>query len=423
MGLRRCWWYRLGAVVGALLASVAGAQPEAFDRLIVFGDSLSDTGNIFAVAQQPAPPYYEGRITNGPNWIDYVGMALELPGAGAAQAQAGSNYAFGFAESGTGLSAEGAPNFGSQVTLFLTREGGMVTGNELVAVWFGGNDIFGGIVSDDPGRIADNVVAQLDRLADAGLRHFLVLNVPATELVPAVADDPDARQRYAIESATANAALETQIPAWADGRAEAVTVTLFDTHTAMETLVGTTGYAPFANLTDPALSAWPDVDPATYLFWDDEHPTSEAHRVIAQNAVLALRGDDPAKTFFPEALAYDGTRAVRFFGAFDPSPWGWPWVLHREHQHIFLARSGPDGFSLWDPRFGDWLYTSATLYPYLYRFFSDGSGGEWLFYVRQDEPADEPGRWFYRFRTPADPWLFLPRDADAPEPPEVGPFP
>jgi phospholipase/lecithinase/hemolysin len=42
-----------------------------FRRLVVFGDSLSDNGNPLFLFSLPQPPYYKGRWSNGPNWVDY----------------------------------------------------------------------------------------------------------------------------------------------------------------------------------------------------------------------------------------------------------------------------------------------------------------------------------------------------------------
>jgi|SRR5215469_9709362 len=48
-------------------------------RLVVFGDSLSDNGNSFALAGFPGFPYFEGRYSNGPNWVDYFpGIAQQF---------------------------------------------------------------------------------------------------------------------------------------------------------------------------------------------------------------------------------------------------------------------------------------------------------------------------------------------------------
>ena len=43
----------------------------------IFGDSLSDTGNMFFLSKQlipPGPLYFDGRFSNGPNWVDQVTM-------------------------------------------------------------------------------------------------------------------------------------------------------------------------------------------------------------------------------------------------------------------------------------------------------------------------------------------------------------
>lgn len=49
------------------------------DKLIVFGDSLSDTGRLQRRTMglyAPSDVYWHGRLTNGPNWSDYVCGAL-----------------------------------------------------------------------------------------------------------------------------------------------------------------------------------------------------------------------------------------------------------------------------------------------------------------------------------------------------------
>jgi hypothetical protein len=48
---------------------------DRFDKVIVFGDSLSDNGNSFVQDGTPPPPYFEGRWSNGFNWVDYFPRA------------------------------------------------------------------------------------------------------------------------------------------------------------------------------------------------------------------------------------------------------------------------------------------------------------------------------------------------------------
>ena len=42
------------------------------NRIVAFGDSLSDTGNIFRDLAFPPPPYFEGRSSNGILWLEYL---------------------------------------------------------------------------------------------------------------------------------------------------------------------------------------------------------------------------------------------------------------------------------------------------------------------------------------------------------------
>ena len=55
------------SITALVLGSAAQANGQApFDELIVFGDSLSDTGNVFiSFGAPPSPPYFNGRFSNG----------------------------------------------------------------------------------------------------------------------------------------------------------------------------------------------------------------------------------------------------------------------------------------------------------------------------------------------------------------------
>ena len=50
---------------------MASATP--LNKIVVFGDSLSDNGNLYEYLKHQlplSPPYFEGRFTNGPVWIE-----------------------------------------------------------------------------------------------------------------------------------------------------------------------------------------------------------------------------------------------------------------------------------------------------------------------------------------------------------------
>ena len=62
---------RLCCVVLFLCQSVVFASP--LKNVVMFGDSLSDNGNLYEYMQRQlpqSPPYYEGRFADGPVWVE-----------------------------------------------------------------------------------------------------------------------------------------------------------------------------------------------------------------------------------------------------------------------------------------------------------------------------------------------------------------
>ena len=87
-------WMTTATIGLAALAASAGAQ--AYSNLYIFGDSLSDTGNIFALTggATPAAPYFAGRFSDGPVWAETLATSLGLPAASTASLLGGQNFAF-----------------------------------------------------------------------------------------------------------------------------------------------------------------------------------------------------------------------------------------------------------------------------------------------------------------------------------------
>ena len=54
-----------------LIPFVSNGFAASFDEIVVFGDSLSDNGNLVIIEDQPVPDpelYYQGRFSDGPVW-------------------------------------------------------------------------------------------------------------------------------------------------------------------------------------------------------------------------------------------------------------------------------------------------------------------------------------------------------------------
>jgi phospholipase/lecithinase/hemolysin len=155
--------------------------------LIVFGDSLCDSGNAYALRGQeavPCPPHWRGRRCNGPIWVEQLAARQGLPAPLPSQA-GGSNHACGGARSGPGFSPKGMPNLLEQVEAFAAGRatGGATTtarpafdpASALVVLRAGANDYLDTPPSPTVAEAVNrHLLAALDRLMELGLRRFLV---------------------------------------------------------------------------------------------------------------------------------------------------------------------------------------------------------------------------------------------------------
>ena len=150
-------------VVSALLLatfSLSFAQLSAkdpFSEIFTFGDSLSDTGNLYILSGgtiPPDPPYYQGRFSNGPIWTEQLAdmLGMELP----------PENQFALAGSQTGYDNFEIPlplGFRTQIDGYLGSLGLQeVDPNALHTIWIGANDFFAWL-RDAPGADPVAVIA------------------------------------------------------------------------------------------------------------------------------------------------------------------------------------------------------------------------------------------------------------------------
>jgi phospholipase/lecithinase/hemolysin len=149
MTVRFRWQITLNAAIALSLAT--GGRPFAaendhdrrvYRQLVVFGDSLADTGNASRATfgLQPGPSYFAGRFSNGPVFTDLLARGLGL-GELAPSARGGTNFAFaGARATGTpGLPGLFIEDVDEQVDEFLARH--PVTAQSLVVMFAGANDL------------------------------------------------------------------------------------------------------------------------------------------------------------------------------------------------------------------------------------------------------------------------------------------
>ncbi len=257
---------------------------QGFNRIVAFGDSLSDTGNAaslsFGLIPDPAL-YFAGRFSNGPVWLETFAQASGIP-VPQPFFRGGSNFAIGGAE------ADAEPGWGIQiqVLLYLLFEP-PPTSSDLFVLWAGANDLLNGEMS--PEQVAYDVASNLVVLSNAGATAFVVPNLPALGETPGSIGSSQ-QQVLNSRTATYNASLAAMLNQIESLRPDLLIVrvdadSLFTYAKSFPASLGLT------NTTNSALN--PETgevvsSPNSYLFWDDIHPTWAAHWVIGQFAASQL---------------------------------------------------------------------------------------------------------------------------------------
>jgi phospholipase/lecithinase/hemolysin len=310
-----------GILVLAMQLPLSGFAAAGSDSkgLVVFGDSLSDTGNKYAITGfANTPPYSElldfflvadGPYTrgglhhsNGATWIEqyarprgqggYVRPALRSQGKA-------SNYAYGGARARPGLAI--IPNANqhlpTQVTNFLAHVNSSAPADSLYVIFIGANDIFDAVVAltlDPSGATSalviqqaiESVAAEVNKLSAAGGLNFVVLNAPDIGLTPAIklidamfSPVPGALVMAATDFSVAyNAGLNAAL-------GSAAGVQIIDIFTEFQAVIENPQDFGLANSADACVT--PEQPPYacrhadSYVFWDGVHPTKVAHGIIA----------------------------------------------------------------------------------------------------------------------------------------------
>ena len=256
-----------------------------FTGIYAFGDSLSDTGNFFRLTGQPGAPYFEGRISNGVVWLEYLAQSMELNPdsvvnysyAGATTGRENENDIPGFVE---------FPGLQDELDFFeADLNGKKADKRALYIVWAGANDVF--VSGPSEGTIATgvgNTVIAVQRLYQSGARRILVLNMPDLGLTPfGRSVNPVGLSFF---TSAYNAALNSALDQMAAQGIETIRV---DSAGVLRDIVASPSDFGFSNVQDAYLPSFFGADPSEFLFWDSVHPTTDGHRFIAEEAFSILR--------------------------------------------------------------------------------------------------------------------------------------
>lgn len=302
--------------------SLFGQTAPAFSKIVIFGDSLSDTGNVYdrtdnksgGTVKYPSGTfnYSDGRWTNSsdtdPGSPTYVGVwheqlartFLNIPAA-TFSLGGGTDYAFGGATTNNGTHTETvvSPPFFGDVTITIDDMGKQmddylashaIDPSALYVVWGGGNDLFNDDSSTNVTATAARATALMTRLANAGAKYIMVPNVPPLGLIPEYAGDSAKQKSLSRASVDYRQELSADLTAaLADLTAQGKSLTLYplDVWTNTVRVMTYPSRYGFTNISTAA-QGQSSVNPDHYLFWDEKHPTTAGHYWTAKGANDAL---------------------------------------------------------------------------------------------------------------------------------------
>ncbi|MDE2594640.1 MAG: SGNH/GDSL hydrolase family protein [Burkholderiales bacterium] len=350
-------------MAAALLAACGGggdgnqAPAVQYTQLVSFGDSLSDVGTYGTDGMKAgAASAYAGKYTvNGPNaknWTELLAAQLRLSApcpaetgllsisslSGLAQAVVDHAGCYNYAQGGARVTdAVGPGNLGllaltpaetagalgqmtvpvvTQISRHLAAVGGAFSGNELVTVMAGGNDVFRLLADVSYGRKTTTEAVTAMGVAGGQLAAYvntLIVAKGAKRVVVAnlvdVSKSPFGYSQSASTQAFINVMVATFNAQLSAGLASTQGVLLVDAYTASRDQAANPGQYGLSNATTPACNLSAATNPlassmmcndgnvisgdvSTYLFADTVHPTPFGYKLLTQliTGAMAARG-------------------------------------------------------------------------------------------------------------------------------------
>lgn len=272
----------------------ASALAGPFSELVVFGDSLSDVGNVkhSSFGLFPVSAYYQGRFSNGPVYAELLAASLELPPLTHSRS-GGNNFAHGNAQT-LGNADAFVLDVRAQVNQFLNER--TVAADALYVVFAGANDLIAG--QTDVNVPVGNLLFDIGRLIAAGAQNVLVGNLPRLGLTPRYNGNASQANTMNQRTDSFNSALDAALDSL-EAMEPDVSLFRFDVAQLVSQAVATPAAYGFVNVTQPAApglefnSFFYNTNNIvsnhnSYLFWDDLHPTAAAHALLAQAALSAV---------------------------------------------------------------------------------------------------------------------------------------
>lgn len=310
-------------IIATTCAISSSVQAATFEKMYVFGDSLSDTGNVFAETKflnslfpdtipviPPSPFYFNGRFSNGPVWVEYLAEDLQV------QPTSFFNFAYGGATTGTDNTIiPFLPGLKTQVNSFASQNI-PVLNNDLFIVLAGANDY---LPTQSPTftpyttakESVKNITQTVDQLSQKGAKNILVVNLPDLGKLPLTLGTPNSEHLSKL-TVSHNKALAKGLGKLQKKLSPDTKLYTLDLYSQFNQWLSNPAQFGFSNVNTPCLLvACPT--PNEYIFWDQIHPTAKAHQLIGELAYKTLQ-KEPEIYSVPESSTGLGVLALGLVG-------------------------------------------------------------------------------------------------------------
>ena len=284
---------------GLMLLIASAAHARIFQHIVAFGDSLSDHYGL----QSYLGPYDpvtnpNGALevwSNGDVWVEYLannwGATLDNNAIAGAMTLGHENEAL---QAQVDVGALPPLGLVGQVDLYTASGPVIDSDNTLFTIWIGANDLMefgrGESHTADPNvMITDamnNIANSVESLYDHGARYFLFLNVPDIGKSPGYrTSPPDEVNAVTALVQSYNSALAATIESL-ELNFSGIAVYSVDMFAYLDEMINS---GIFVNVTDTYMTldaqgnktGGVNGNADDYLFWDNIHPMTRAHSMVA----------------------------------------------------------------------------------------------------------------------------------------------
>ncbi|MBD2046952.1 SGNH/GDSL hydrolase family protein [Coleofasciculus sp. FACHB-64] len=287
----------LSAIAGLPTAvKAASLSPQNFNAMYVFGDSLSDDGNLFDATKgyiPPSPVYSDGRFSNGPVWVDYLAQYLGLT------SNSNINLAYGGATTGNSNVLNdivpsvvlNLPGLQQQINNF-KKANLPANPDALYIVWAGGNDYIGGGVTNAAIPVG-NLSTAVTSLATFGAKNIMVVNLPDLGKLPDTRTSSNSAN-LSVLTATHNSGLAASLnglsQSLSQNLGDSINIIPLDANSLFDRVIANPSEFGLRNVTEACLDKLfaCAVNADKFLFWDNIHPTTTAHKILGKYAFSVL---------------------------------------------------------------------------------------------------------------------------------------